>query len=113
MLPDAPDSSAKPAMALCAPDSTVCRSGDWPYNGLGRNPHPQGAQQAMRKAPGRRRSMGMGLPLTVLLAVSVTALAGDGDAKDQPARFKITTKRKDDRVEVKAEKDRAVFAVKS
>jgi hypothetical protein len=52
--------------------------------------------------------MKMGLPLTVLLAVSGTTLAGDGDAKDQPARFKITTKRKDDRVEVKAEKDRTV-----
>ena len=57
--------------------------------------------------------MKMSLPLTVLLAVSVTALAGDGDAKDQPARFKVTTKRQDDRVEVKAEKDKAVFAVKS
>ena len=57
--------------------------------------------------------MKMSLPLTVLLAVSVTALAGDGDAKDQPARFKVTTKRKDDRVEVKAEKGKAVFAVKS
>jgi hypothetical protein len=57
--------------------------------------------------------MKMSLPLTVLLAVSGTALAGDSDAKDQPARFKITTKRKDDSVEVKAEKEKAVFAVKS
>jgi hypothetical protein len=57
--------------------------------------------------------MKMSLPLTVLLAVSVTALAADGDAKDQPPRFKITTKRKDDSVEVKAEKEKAVFAVKS
>ena len=57
--------------------------------------------------------MKMSLPLTVLLAVSVTALAGDGDAKDQPARFKITTKRQDDRVEVKAEEDKALFAVTS
>ena len=57
--------------------------------------------------------MKMSLPLTVLLAVSVTALAGDGDAKDQPAKFKITTRRKDDSVEVRAEKDRAVFSVKS
>jgi hypothetical protein len=57
--------------------------------------------------------MKMGLPLTALLAVSVTALAGDGDAKEQPARFRITTKRKDDSVEVKAVNDKAVFAVKS
>jgi len=57
--------------------------------------------------------MKMSLPLTVLLAVSGTALAGDDDAKDQPARFKITTKRADDSVEVRVEKDRAVFAVKS
>jgi hypothetical protein len=53
------------------------------------------------------------IPLAVLLAVSVTALAGDGDAKDQPARFRITTKRKDDSVEVKAEKEKALFAVTS
>jgi hypothetical protein len=57
--------------------------------------------------------MKMSLPLTVLLAVSVTALAGDGDAKDQPPRFKVTTKRQDDRVEVRAEKGKTVFAVKS
>ena len=54
------------------------------------------------------------IPLAVLLVISGTALAGDGDApKDQPAKFKITTKRKDDSVEVKAEKDKTVFAVKS
>src|SRR5262245_46346082 len=33
--------------------------------------------------------------------------------QDQPAKFKITTKRKDDSVEVRADKDKAVFAVKS
>jgi hypothetical protein len=54
------------------------------------------------------------IPLAVLLAVSGIALAGDGDVpQDQPARFKVTTKRKDDSVEVKAEKDKAAFAVKS
>jgi hypothetical protein len=54
------------------------------------------------------------VPLAVLLAVSGTALAGAGEApKDQHAKFKITTKRKDDSVEVKVEKDRAVFSVKS
>jgi hypothetical protein len=54
------------------------------------------------------------IPLAVLLVVSGIALADDGDApKDQPAKFKITTKRADDAVEVKAEKDRTVFAVKS
>ena len=34
-------------------------------------------------------------------------------AADQPPKFKITTKRKDDAVEVRAEKDRTVFSVKS
>ena len=53
------------------------------------------------------------IPLAVLLVVSGIAVANDGDAsKDQPAKFKITTKRKDDSVEVKAEKDRTVFNVK-
>jgi hypothetical protein len=54
------------------------------------------------------------IPLAVLLVIGGIALADDGDApQDQTAMFKITTKRKDDSVEVKAEKDRAVFAVKS
>jgi hypothetical protein len=54
------------------------------------------------------------IPLTVLLAVSGIALAGDGDApKDQPAKFKITTRRKDDSVEVWADKGKAVLSVKS
>ena len=52
------------------------------------------------------------IPLAVFLVVSGIALADDGDApKDQPAKFKITTKRKDDTVEVKAEKDRTVFSL--
>lgn len=34
-------------------------------------------------------------------------------AADEPPKFKVTTKRKDDSVEVRAEKDRAVFSVKS
>jgi hypothetical protein len=42
------------------------------------------------------------------------ALAGDGDAlKDQPAKFKITTRRKDDSVEVRAHKDKTLFTVRS
>jgi hypothetical protein len=54
------------------------------------------------------------IPLAVLLFISGTAFAGDGDAsKEQPAKFKITTKRKDDSVEVQADKDKTVFAVKS
>ena len=52
--------------------------------------------------------------LVLLLVISGIAVAGDGDApRGQPARFKITTRRKEDGVEAKAEKDRAVFAVKS
>jgi hypothetical protein len=54
------------------------------------------------------------IPLAVLLVISGIALADDGDGpKDQPARFKITTKRKDDSVEVREEKSKTVFAVKS
>ena len=54
------------------------------------------------------------IPLAVLFVVVGTAVPGDGDApQDQPAKFKITTKRKDDSVEVRADKDKAVFAVKS
>jgi hypothetical protein len=54
------------------------------------------------------------LSLAVLLVLSRIALAGEGDTpQGQHARFKITTKRKDDAVEFRAEKDRAVFSVKS
>jgi hypothetical protein len=54
------------------------------------------------------------IALAVLLVIGGIAAASDADApQDQTAMFKITTKRKDDSVEVKAEKDRAVFAVKS
>jgi hypothetical protein len=54
------------------------------------------------------------VPLAVLLVVSGIALAGDGDApKDQPAQFKITTKKKDDTVQVRADKAKTVFSVKS
>jgi len=50
----------------------------------------------------------------VLLIFSGIALADDGDApSDQPAKFKITTKRKDDSVEVRSERDKTVFDVKS
>jgi hypothetical protein len=50
----------------------------------------------------------------VFLIFCSIALADDGDAaKDHPAKFKITMKQKDDSVEVAAEKDKAVFAVKS
>lgn len=54
------------------------------------------------------------IPLAVLLVISGNALADDGDApKDQPAKFKITTRRKDDAVEVQSNKDGTVFDVKS
>jgi hypothetical protein len=50
----------------------------------------------------------------VLLIVSGLALADAGAApQDPPAKFKITTKRKDDSVEVRSDKDKTVFAVKS
>ena len=53
------------------------------------------------------------LPLAVLLVVSRIALADDGAPMDQPAKFKITTKRKDDTVEVRAHKEKALFIIKS
>jgi hypothetical protein len=54
------------------------------------------------------------IPLAALLVISGTALAGDGDApQDQPARFKVTTRRRDDSVKVQADTGRTVFAVKS
>jgi hypothetical protein len=54
------------------------------------------------------------IPLAVLLVISGIALAEDGNPpKDQPAQFKITTKRKDDTVEVQADKDKALFIIKS
>jgi hypothetical protein len=54
------------------------------------------------------------IPLAVLLGIGSTALAGDGDApKEATGKFKITTRRKDDSVEVQADKDKTVFDVKS
>ncbi len=54
------------------------------------------------------------IPLAVLLVSSGIALADDGDApKDNPGKFKVTTKRKDDSVEVQADKGKAVFVIKS
>jgi hypothetical protein len=74
-----------------------------------------GVGQATTKAPARGEGMkARRIPLAVLLVISGIALADDGDApQDQPARFKITTRRKDDGVEVKAEKGKTVFSVKS
>ena len=54
------------------------------------------------------------IPLAVLLAINGLTPADDGDAaKDQSAKFKITTKRADDAVEVRADKDKTLFIVKS
>ena len=46
---------------------------------------------------------------TALAVLTLDALAGEGD----PGKFKVTTKRKDDAVEVKAEKDKTLFIIKS
>jgi hypothetical protein len=46
---------------------------------------------------------------TALAVLALDALA----VEDQPAKFKITTRRKDDAVEVRSHKGKAVFAVKS
>jgi hypothetical protein len=48
----------------------------------------------------------------LVLLVGAVSLAGAGEP-ERPSKFKTTTKRKDDAVEVRAEKDRAVFIVKS
>jgi hypothetical protein len=53
------------------------------------------------------------IPVAVVLALSAGALAGGGASPDQPAKFKITTKRQDDSVEVQAEKGKALFLIKS
>jgi hypothetical protein len=48
-----------------------------------------------------------------LTMTSFAAAGGGADPKEQAGRFKITTKRADDTVEVRSEKGRTVFAVKS
>jgi hypothetical protein len=54
------------------------------------------------------------IPLAVLLALSGITLAGDGDPpNEQPPNFRVTTKRKDDTVEVRADKGKTVFIAKS
>jgi hypothetical protein len=54
------------------------------------------------------------IPLAVLLVIIGISLADDGNApRDQPARFKVTTRKKDDGVEVTVEKGKTLFRVKS
>ncbi len=54
------------------------------------------------------------ISLAILLVISGIALADDGAApQDQPAKFKITTRRKDDSGEVRADGDMTLFGVKS
>src|SRR5262249_1790234 len=51
---------------------------------------------------------------TALVALALLVGAGSlAVACEQPPEFKITTKRKDDAVEVRADKDKTVFIVKS
>src|SRR5262245_6817181 len=50
------------------------------------------------------------LNLLIVGPLPVLAWADDGA---EPARFKVTTKRKDDTVEVRAEKDKTLFIIKS
>jgi hypothetical protein len=53
------------------------------------------------------------IPLAFLLMSGFTR-ADVGDApEDQPTKFKITTRQKDDSVEVRADKDKTLFTVKS
>jgi hypothetical protein len=54
------------------------------------------------------------IPLFVFLIISGGALAGDGDVpSDQPTKFKVTTKRKDDIVQVRANNEKALLIIKS
>jgi hypothetical protein len=48
--------------------------------------------------------------LAFLVCLSSLTVAGDDE---QPARFKILTRRANDAVEIRVEKDRTVFSVKS
>src|SRR6266404_235413 len=58
--------------------------------------------------------MKTGLIFLVVGLLPGFASADEGDArKDQPAKFKITTKRKDDTVEVREDKGKVVFIIKS
>src|SRR5262245_5840418 len=81
------------------------------YNGPGRVPGPPAGRPAgQAQGPGRRPSMKGFL----VLLFSGIAVADEGDApQDQPALFKVTTRRKDDRVAVRADKDKALFTVTS
>src|SRR5262249_27543943 len=86
------------------------------YNGPGRVPGaPAGRPAGQAEGPGQRRSRNARCtPLAVLLVISGTAVADEGDApKDQPAMLKLRTRRKDDSVEVRADKDKTLFVVKS
>jgi hypothetical protein len=52
--------------------------------------------------------------IVAAIAGALLVAAGGLAADDEPpTKFKVTTKRKDDAVDVRAEKDRAVFSVKS
>jgi hypothetical protein len=54
------------------------------------------------------------VPLTVIIVMCGSAWAEDDDAaKEQPAKFKITTHKADDTVGVKSAKDKVAFIVKS
>ena len=48
------------------------------------------------------------VPAVILFGIAAIVTAGD-----PPSKFKITTKKKDDTVEVRADKDKALFVVKS
>jgi len=50
---------------------------------------------------------------TWLLLLILTLVAVEAYADDDEAKFKITTKRKDDVVEVRAKKDKSLFIIKS
>jgi hypothetical protein len=86
------------------------------YNGPGRVAHRLAGYRANHnEGKGQRRTMKASrIPLAVLLVISGIALADDGDTpKDQLNKFKVMTKRKDDTVEVRAEKDKTLFIIKS
>jgi hypothetical protein len=91
----------------------ICRGSE--YNGPELFPGPRLAIQRAGQKQGSVRMQSMKcflISVTVCLG-SLTLADKGGAPKDQPSSFKITTKKKDDTAQVRADKDKTVFVVKS
>src|SRR5262245_21775480 len=79
------------------------------------SPGPQFAA-GQRRSYKRAMKEAMKIRLSLLFVSLLPALVladDDAVAQDQPAKFNITTRRKDDAVEVQADKGKTIFNVKS